>query len=96
MSDILNAAATIEEYLIGLRRWFHCNPELSSAEENTVERIAQELDALGVRYVNVPEGGILAFLGDESRGPDTADRIYRGTLRDFYGQYFPAVAHLLD
>jgi metal-dependent amidase/aminoacylase/carboxypeptidase family protein len=30
------------------------------------------------------------------RGPDTADRIYRGTLRDFYGQYFPAVAHLLD
>lgn len=68
MSDILNAAAAIEEYLIGLRRWFHCNPELSSAEENTVARIAQELDALGIRYVNVPEGGILAFLGDENRG----------------------------
>ena len=68
MSDILNAAAQIEDYLVGLRRWFHCNPELSSVEEATVERIAQELDALGVQYVNVPQGGILAFLGDEARG----------------------------
>ena len=55
MSDIMNAAAAIEEYLIGLRRWFHCNPELSSAEENTVARIAQELEFGVVKEETVRE-----------------------------------------
>ena len=68
MVNYLEKASSIEAYLIELRRWFHQHPELSCREEQTVERICQELDALDVRYVNVPDGGVLAFLGDESRG----------------------------
>ncbi len=38
------------EHLVELRRWFHQHPELSWEEKETARRIAEELDALGIRY----------------------------------------------
>ena len=49
-----------EEYIIAMRRYFHENPELSGQEDKTLERIGQELDAMGIEYVNIPKGGLLA------------------------------------
>ncbi len=68
MNDLLNAAAEIEDYVIGLRRWFHQHPELSSQEDATVAHICGELKSLGIAFTDVPNGGVLAFLGDETRG----------------------------
>ncbi len=66
--DYLKEALETEEYVIALRRDFHRYPELSGKEEETVSRICEELEKLGIRYVNVNKGGVFAFLGDESRG----------------------------
>ncbi len=49
-----------EDYIIALRRHFHENPELSGQEEKTLERICQELDSMGIEYVVIPKGGVLA------------------------------------
>ena len=57
--SILEQAKNHEEYIVALRRHFHENPELSNMEDKTIERIAQELDAMGVEYVVVENGGIL-------------------------------------
>ena len=61
-------AAEQESYAIEMRRYFHRHPEVSGKEEKTVERICQELKQYDIPYVNVPNGGVFAFLGEESRG----------------------------
>ena len=53
-------AKKYEDYIIGLRRHFHENPELSGVEFKTLERIGQELTAMGIEYVDIPKGGLLA------------------------------------
>ncbi|MBQ8604504.1 MAG: amidohydrolase [Oscillospiraceae bacterium] len=49
-----------EDYIIEMRRHFHENPELSGQEFKTMEKICQELDSMGIEYVVIPNGGILA------------------------------------
>jgi len=68
MLDYLKIAAEQENYIISMRREFHKHPEVSSNEERTVSRICEELDKMGIKYVNVPNGGVFAFLGDEKKG----------------------------
>ena len=53
-------AKKYEEYILEMRRYFHENPELSGKEDKTLERIGQELTAMGIEYVDVPKGGLLA------------------------------------
>ncbi len=53
-------AKKYEDYIIALRRHFHENPELSGKEFKTLERIGQELTDMGIEYVEIPNGGILA------------------------------------
>ena len=67
--SILDFAKANEQYIISMRREFHRHPELSGKEERTVTRICEELSKMGVEHVNVPQGGVLAFFGDESAGP---------------------------
>lgn len=68
MLDYLEIAKEQEDYIISLRREFHRFPEVSNEEERTISRICEELDKMGISYVNVPNGGVFAFLGDENKG----------------------------
>ena len=61
-------AKKYEDYIIALRRHFHENPELSGKEIKTLERIGQELEALGIEYVVIPNGGILAKIVGKEEG----------------------------
>ena len=61
-------AKKYEDYIIALRRHFHENPELSGKEIKTLERIGQELEALGIEYVVIPNGGILAKIVGKEDG----------------------------
>lgn len=50
MKDIRLLIEDYKEYVRNLRREFHQHPELSNQEFQTTQRIAKELDALGVEY----------------------------------------------
>ena len=67
--SIFDFAKANEQYIISMRREFHRHPELSGKEERTVTRICEELSKMGAAHVNVPQGGVLAFFGDEAAGP---------------------------
>ena len=56
----IELAAKYENYIVEMRRYFHENPELSNQEHNTVATIAAQLDDIGIPYVIVENGGILA------------------------------------
>lgn len=62
MQKIYDLAKEVEQYVIDMRRYFHRHPELSDHEENTIARIAQELESMGIGYTIVPKGGILATI----------------------------------
>jgi len=66
--DILKTAAANEALLIEMRRHLHENPEVSDKEYNTLEYIKEKLTAFGVDFVEVKRGGILAWVGDASKG----------------------------
>ncbi|MCR5090247.1 MAG: amidohydrolase [Oscillospiraceae bacterium] len=48
------------DYVIGLRRFFHENPELAREEYDTQARIEQELDLLGIAHRRVAVTGVCA------------------------------------
>lgn len=65
--NVLDLVKNYEEYIISMRRYFHFNPELSGEEINTVKKICSELDDMGIEYVKIEKGGILAKIsGGES------------------------------
>lgn len=55
-----NKAKEIEQYIIDWRRHFHAHPELSNEEFETLKTLKGELENLGIEYVEVPNGGLLA------------------------------------
>lgn len=56
-----------QDYMRTIRRELHSLPELSLHESRTSQRIAEELDAIGVPYVRVGEFGIVATIEGTSR-----------------------------
>ena len=50
----------LQDYIVGMRRYFHAHPEVSLKEFKTSERIKAELDAAGIDYEGVGETGICA------------------------------------
>ncbi|HRM20593.1 MAG TPA: M20/M25/M40 family metallo-hydrolase, partial [Trichococcus flocculiformis] len=52
----------IYDYIIALRRHFHRHPEPSLKEFETIQRIKEEVEEIGVPYINVGETGILVTL----------------------------------
>ncbi len=66
--DYLKMAAEQEAYIIAMRNEFHRSPEITGKEEKTAQRICQELRRMGIDYVNVPDGGVFGFIGDEREG----------------------------
>jgi len=66
--DILKTATANEALLIEMRRHLHENPELSDVEYKTLEYIKEKLTEFGVDFVEIENGGILAKVGDASKG----------------------------
>ena len=58
----IEIARKYEEYIIDQRRYFHENPELTGLELETVKKISEELDVMGIPYIEIENGGILATL----------------------------------
>lgn len=66
--SILDEAQNLKDYIVGLRRYFHTNPELSFKEFNTIKKIEDELIQDGIEYEKVGETGILAVLNGSKPG----------------------------
>ena len=47
---VLQQARENEGYIIGLRREFHAEPELSLKEFHTADRIEEELEKMGISH----------------------------------------------
>ena len=62
MKKIYELAQEVNSYVVEMRRYFHTHPELSNQEEATIARIKQELDGMGIPYIEVPKGGLLATI----------------------------------
>lgn len=62
MSEMLDKAREIEEYIINFRRDLHENPELSGQEFKTQEKIIKELDKMGIPYKKAGNTSIIASL----------------------------------
>ncbi len=74
MSDILDKAKSIEEYIVNFRRELHENPELSGQEFQTQEKIMKELDILQIPYKKVGNTSLVATLKGGKDGKTVALR----------------------
>jgi amidohydrolase len=62
-------AKKYEQYIIDMRRYFHENPELPTKEYNTVKRILEELEAMGIECFEVKDGGVVGIIrGEKDNG----------------------------
>lgn len=50
------------DYILNLRREFHMYPELSFKEYNTSKRIKEELEKIGIEYINLTETSVVGFI----------------------------------
>lgn len=66
--DILNEIVKDERSLIDWQRELHTYPELSGRETRTCEMIKEKLASFDIPFVDVPDGGILAFISGEKQG----------------------------
>ena len=57
--EIFKEAQKNFDYMVRIRRHMHEYPEMTGQEFETLEFIKKELDALGIEYVEVPDGGIV-------------------------------------
>ncbi|MCD8220849.1 MAG: amidohydrolase [Clostridiales bacterium] len=67
-NEFLEEAKRIHTYCIGIRRHLHEYPELTSKEFRTVEYIRNELDCLDTEYIDIADGGVLAWLDGAEAG----------------------------
>lgn len=61
-ASAIEIARAEQEYMRNIRRELHSLPELSLHERRTSQRIAEELDTIGVPYVRVGEFGLVATI----------------------------------
>ncbi|MHB1439486.1 MAG: M20 metallopeptidase family protein [Cuniculiplasma sp.] len=67
-------AVNIEKYVISMRRYFHEYPELSFQEEQTIERIKDELEEMGLKPQIIEKGGLYADIKGGVNGKTVALR----------------------
>lgn len=58
----LELAKKYEQYVIDLRRWFHTYPDMTGEEFGTIKKIRDELDRMGLEYVEIENGGLLGCI----------------------------------
>ncbi|MCC0694590.1 M20 family metallopeptidase [Clostridioides sp. ES-S-0048-02] len=61
--NILSLAKQNEELLIYIRRKLHQIPELPKQEFKTLAFIKEKLTEFGINYIEIEDGGVLAFIG---------------------------------
>lgn len=71
MLDLMKLAQEQQDYMVKIRRYVHENPELSSKEDKTIEFIAGELTKMNIKFVNVENGGLIAFMDGGKPGNKT-------------------------
>lgn len=88
----------IKDYIIGLRRYFHQNPELSLKEYKTSMRIKKELEALNIPYTTICDTGVIAVI-QGSEGKTVALRadidalpVQENSILDYHSQN-PGIMH---
>ena len=59
MADIKALAHEVFPYVVEMRRDFHRNPEPSFEEFRTTDRIAEELDKMGIPYRRFEPSGLV-------------------------------------
>ena len=69
--EILKESKELFDYLVKARRQFHENPELSGEEWETLKYIRNELDDMGIEYVEVEDGGIVGLIHGAKPGKTT-------------------------
>ena len=74
MTDHLNEAEKIKDYLIDLRRWFHKIPESSTKEFKTTVKIREELKRLGIQYEEISDNATVGLIKGSYPGPVVALR----------------------
>lgn len=57
-----------QDYMVSARRYLHENPELSGPEFNTIRYIKDELEQMGIEYIEVENGGVLGFIRGKEGG----------------------------
>jgi amidohydrolase len=74
-SVIGEAAEAVQPQVVEWRRWFHQNPELSNREFETMARIAEILDGLGIEHrTGIAGTGVVGFIEGGRPGPLVAIR----------------------
>jgi amidohydrolase len=68
MFDAFNESQDQQDYVIGIRRHLHINPELTGKEFNTVRMIKDELTKMGISYINIPDGGVIGIIEGDKPG----------------------------
>ena len=73
MINIVKLSTDSLPYAIEMRRHFHRHPEPTSREFETIQFICDQLAEMGIPFVNIPDGGVLATIegkgGDEPSAP---------------------------
>lgn len=67
-------SSEIERYIISMRRDFHQYPELSFKEERTLVRIKEELEKMGLSYMEIKDGGLICDINGSGSGRTVAVR----------------------
>ncbi|MFW5631879.1 MAG: M20 metallopeptidase family protein [Acetivibrio ethanolgignens] len=68
MKELLQEAKAIEEEVIANRRYLHENPECGFELENTCRFVTEKLKEYGYEPKQICKSGIVATIGDETKG----------------------------
>lgn len=66
--DIRKEVNEISRYIVKLRKHFHRYPELGLEEYETSKRIKEELEALGIPYLETAGTGVIGIIGKCEKG----------------------------
>ncbi|MBR6851074.1 MAG: M20/M25/M40 family metallo-hydrolase, partial [Lachnospiraceae bacterium] len=70
----LEEARSVLDQIIAWRRWFHQNPESSTLEFRTTEKIRSELEKLSIPFIAASETGTVGVIRGNLPGPAVALR----------------------
>lgn len=68
MMKLSETVASIEQYVIDIRRDLHRHPEIGLQEVRTMNVVTQELSDLGIPFEIVQDGGIIGFIHGAQSG----------------------------
>src|SRR5690625_2210444 len=68
MKDFIQLSKDVEDYVIGIRRRLHKQPELSMQEEKTMKYVIEKLQQYNIMYEQIPDGGIIGTVEGGQEG----------------------------